>query len=298
MKRNIVAIFLLFALSWNLNGQTYLNETARWTQSYSWYGFNANSLCHSVWFIDGDSLILDTTYFKLYKQDSCYFSQLQYDSLGNPFQVTDTSSALILGMLLREENGKFIQRTGQQETMLYDFEMSDFTSISNAVQNPVCGLSNPSLMTHDTVCIGNSMRKRWIISPSQYPLASSYIEGVGPSSGFNAPICRNGCPECSYSLNFFELNGDTLYLGNCMPLQTSNLQNKEIQINFVNGKLVVDAPSLNRVELFSLDGSLIENLAGDSDHAEFAIHTMVPGIYMFSVYSATTRFSGKFIIVP
>jgi hypothetical protein len=298
MQRNPIAFFLFFTLKLALVGQTYINETARWTQSFSWTGFNANSNCRIIWFITGDSLVQNMHYYKLNKQELCYFTQMQYDSLGNLFQTTDTNSTNTFGMLLREEEGKFIQRSGEQETVLYDFMVNDFTAITNAVQNPICGISNPSLMTHDTVCLGNNLRKRWLISPSQYPLASSFIEGVGPSSGFNAPICRNGCPECSYNLNHFELNGDTLYSGNCMALKTFNLPNKEIQVNVVNGMLWVDAPIRSRVELFSAVGELIENHSTVSDHTELAIHTINPGIYFYRVFSLKGKVSGKLLVVP
>ena len=292
------ALFLLYACSSYANGQSYLNPTARWTQSYSWTGFNANSHCRTVYYIEGDSLVNDTTYSKLHSNVDCFYNHTEYDSLGNPYQLTDTNSTISLACLIREENRKFIVRTGNQESVLYNFDLSNFSPITDAVQNPVCGLSAPSLMTHDTVCIGNELRKRWIISPSQYPLAYYFIEGVGPSSGFKAPVCRNGCPECSYSLNYFELNGDTLYSGYCNPLEANFVSQEKIQLaQSENGKVQFSSQNLRSIEIYTLQGKLIVDLDAKNGFASIDLNMQTPGIYIYRAIEFKNAISGKFILI-
>lgn len=292
----ILVLLLLGAIRNQTIGQTYLNTTARWTQTQTWTGFTANSQCTTVYYIEGDSLIEDTSYYKIYSDVICYLNQTEYDSLGNAYQVTDTSMSNSFNMLLREFDRKFIRRVGNQETVLYNFGINDFTSIADAVLNPVCGQSSPSLLTHDSVCIGNSLRKRWLISPSQYPLANFFIEGVGPSSGFNAPICRNGCPECSFTLNYFELNGDTLYSGNCLLLNTEFRKEEKLLLSLTGDMIRFSSKTVKVIELFTLQGSLIAMAEANNGVVTMPLNQFENGIYLYRAFDQGDIISGKFIV--
>ena len=298
MKNLITLMLLLLGSIRNQTiGQPYLNTSARWTQTQTWTGFTANSQCTTVYYIDGDSLIEDTSYYKIYSDVFCYYNQTEYDSLGNAYQVTDTSMSNSFFMLLREDDRKFIRRNANQETVLYNFGVSDFTSVADAVLNPVCGQSSPSLMTHDSVCIGNSLRKRWLISPSQYPLANFFIEGVGPSSGFNAPICRNGCPECSFTLNYFELNGDTLYSGNCILLNTEFRKQEKLLLSLTGDMIRFSSKNVKVVELFTLQGSLLGIAQANNGVVTMPLNQIQAGIYFYRAFNQNDITSGKFVIV-
>jgi hypothetical protein len=226
----------------------------------------------------------------------CYLNQTEYDSLGNAYQITDTSMSNSFNMLLREFDRKFIRRVANQETVLYNFGVSDFTPVADAVLNPVCGQSNPSLLTHDSVCIGNSLRKRWLISPSQYPLANFFIEGVGPSSGFNAPICRNGCPECSFTLNYFELNGDTLYSGSCILLNTEFRKQEKLLLNLTGDMIRFSSKTVKVIELFTLQGSLIAMAEANNGVVTMPLNQFENGIYLYRAFDQSDIISGKFIV--
>lgn len=293
----ILVLLLLGAIRNQTIGQTYLNSTARWSQTQTWTGFTANSQCTTVYYIDGDSLIEDTSYYKIYSDVLCYYNQTEYDSLGNAYQVTDTSMSNSFVMLLREDDRKFIRRAVNQEFVLYDFGVSDFTSVADAVLIPGCGQSSPTLMTHDSVCIGNSIRKRWLISPSQYPLANFFIEGVGPSSGFNAPICRNGCPECSFTLNYFELNGDTLYSGNCLLLNTEFRKEEKLLLSLTGDMIRFSSKNMKVVELFTLQGSLIAISEANNGVVMMPLNNIQTGIYFYRAFNQSDSTSGKFVIV-
>jgi len=296
MKHKLLILFLCLSFV-SIHAQTYLNETARWNQTYSWSGFDAHNSCTSVYYIAGDSVINDTSYYKVNLQSLCYYTHTVYDSLGNSSQVTDTNATDGFSILIRETNKQFIQRNGESENLLYNFELNDFSAIESATPYPSCGIGSVSLMTHDTVCIGSIGRKRWMISMSNYPLANYFIEGVGPSSGFRAPICRNGCPECGYGLTSFVLNGDTLYHGNCSITgieETSELSDFTFQYGMNN--LCFQAKNLQWVELYSAAGLRTHIIQAIAGKVEINTNQLVSGVYIYRAWIDGKMRSGKVVI--
>jgi hypothetical protein len=296
MKHRLLILFLCLSFI-SINAQTYLNETARWNQTYSWSGFDAHTSCTSIYYIAGDSVINDTSYYKVNLQSLCYYTHIVYDSLGNGLQVVDTNSTDDLSVLIREYNKQFIQRSNESEYLLYNFELSDFTAIETATPYPSCGVGSVSLLTHDTVCIGSIGRKRWMISMSNYPLAFYFIEGVGPSSGFRAPICRNGCPECGYGLTSFVLNGDTLYHGNCSITgieETKDLD--DFSFHYGMNYLSFQAKDLHWVELYSSIGFRTHIIRAEGGKVELNTNQMVSGVYVYGAWIDGKMRSGKVVI--
>ncbi|MFM2286589.1 MAG: hypothetical protein RLZZ543_2086, partial [Bacteroidota bacterium] len=294
MKQTL--LFLFLALSFfTLKAQPYLNSTARWTQTYSWSGFNAHTNCTSVYYVAGDSVVNDTSYLKINLQTVCYYSHTEYDSLWEPYVLVDTNASNGFSLLLREANKQFIRRSGETENLLYNFNLSDFTPIETATPFPSCGATgNVSLMTHDTVCIGSIGRKRWRVSMSSYPLANYFIEGVGPSSGFNAPICRYGCPECSYTLSSFELNGDTLYHGSCSITGIENAtEQSDFTFQYGMNSLTFQAKQLQWVELYSAAGLRTHIIKANAGKVELSTNALVSGVYIYRAWVAGKMQTGK-----
>jgi hypothetical protein len=297
MKQTL--LFLFLALSFfTLKAQPYLNSTARWTQTYSWSGFTAHTNCTSVYYVAGDSIVNDTSYLKINQQSLCYYTHTEYDSLWQPYEVIDTNTTDGFALLMREANKQFIQRASDGEYLLYNFDLSDFTAIETATPYPSCGTSGSvSLMTHDTVCIGAIGRKRWMISMSNYPLALYFIEGVGPSSGFRAPICRNGCPECGYGLSFFELNGDTLYHGSCSITGIENAtEQSDFSFQYGMNSLTFQAKQLQWVELYSAAGLRTHIIKANAGKVELSTNALVSGVYIYRAWVAGKMQTGKVLI--
>lgn len=261
MKKLPFYILILLVLqSIGMHSQNYLNETARWQQRYAWYGFQASNTCYNTYYINGDSLVNDTSYYKLFSAGHCINAHMEYDELGNGTMVEDTTYFDQLYILLREENRRFYKRQGSSlDQLLYNFDLASSGNTEEFNPYPSCGISPPSYTLLDTVCIGDIARKRWSISFSQYQLASYIIEGVGASSGMLAPVCRNGCPECSYALLNFTLNGDTLYQGTCsMPLQVDELEEeKEVRWLQTNDEILCIPPTDGVLSLWTVDGRLV-----------------------------------------
>lgn len=297
MQRIILSIFMLF--SFNLIAQNYLNLTARWVQTFSYNGFTSSNSCRTTLFFDGDSIVDNLSYYKLFDSSICIATETQFDSLGEPFQVIDTSMFTLFRGLIREENRKvYMMDLQENELLRYNFGYPDFTSVDLVAPYGTCQPANSvSITTHDTVCIGNIGRKRWRVSMSQYPLAQYIIEGVGPSSGFLAPICRNGCPECGYNLLNFVLNGDTLYQGTCsIPLAIAP-ENPEVEIIQTQNKLTVKSDGLIELEVYSINGSLLKRQSSQNyNQIDCSFSEFPSGIYLYRGNSKGKPFQGKFVV--
>ena len=298
MKYTLLFLFLSLSL-FTLKAQTYLNSTARWTQINTWTGSNnAFNNCKAVYYVAGDSVVNDTSYLKLNVQTICYFTHMVYDSEGNGTLVTDTTNLTNgFSLLLREENKRFIVRGEFDEYWLYNFNVNDFAPIYTATASPSCEDESVSLLTHDTVCIGAIERKRWMISTPIFPSAYYFIEGVGPSSGFAAPICRNDCPECEYGLTYFELNGDTLYHGSCSITGIENASDQsDFTFQYGMNSLSFQAKQLQWIELYSAAGLRTHILQADAGKVEINTNELASGIYIYRAWVDGKMKSGKVMV--
>jgi hypothetical protein len=296
MQRILFGIIIL--LCTNLSAQNYLNPTARWVQTFSYSGFTTNTTCRSTLYFLGDTTVNSLLYYKLFDNSECLVTTTQFDSLGEPFQVVDTNISTLFRGFIREESRKvYLLDINGNESMRYNFGYPNFTSVDLVAPYGTCQPANSvSITTHDTVCIGNIGRKRWMVSMSQYPLAQYIIEGVGPSSGFLAPTCRNGCPECGYSLLNFVLNGDTLYQGSCEIPLLVNQPKAEPSISQSETLFSVKADGLENLEVFSINGSLIAHFnSNTNEQIDIPLSNFSPGIYVYRGSIEGVPIHGKFV---
>jgi len=296
MKKLFSLLLLVFAV--NTYGQTYLNESARWTQTFYYSGFTNSTNCNITLFFDGDSVVNGKSYWKLYDSSTCYLITTQYDSLGEQIQTIDTSESYLLRAMLREENRKVYRlNTDGTEYWFYNFYQPDYALIDSVAQYNSCTGGSVNMLIEDTVCIGNIGRKRWRVSMSQYPLAQYFIEGVGPSSGFLAPVCRNGCPECGYTLNSFVLNGDTLYQGTCSIVADVKEIEKKIVLIQSPESLTFEGGNLEQISIYNLNLQLVAEQKYSANKMTFDISTYQNGVYLFSGIFEGKRINGKFLII-
>jgi hypothetical protein len=286
MKNSLLPILLLFTIT--LYSQNYVNQTARWKQYQSWFGFSASSNNTTEVYFNGDTMINGLQYLKLWNEVISNYTSITYDSLGNQVPVTTTNTSTGFGGYFREENKKFyLIANGNPEILLYDFDVNVGTTLESIATNNYCGINYPSLINVDTVCIGPIVRKRWGISSSSYPAASTYIEGVGPNSGFRASICRNGCPECGYGLNLFTMNGDTLYYGSCsiLPNEINQIENKtNVKVIVLENEIQIIGSKLNEIFLYNSVGQLV-TIFTNINSSLFSIRTtaLQNGIYFVKI---------------
>ena len=296
MKR-IILLAIIHLITKQIQSQNYLNETARWVQTYSWSGFTANTQCQYVYYFSGDSVLNDTTYMKLFQESLCYYTHTEYDSLWQPYQLIDTSFTTSFHSLIREAEKKIYRRNASyNEYQLYNFAVPDTSRIDSVVNGSTCSLNSVYILDHDTVCIGSIGRKRWRVSQSSYPLAMYIIEGVGPSSGFLAPVCRNGCPECGYSLQSFTLNGDTLYQGICEISAGIKPIDQHVKFGQNQNSLWFDMDDDSCIELYDLLGKRkISQVVKKASRTSISMVGLDTGIYLYRIVSGTQIMSGKIL---
>ena len=298
MKRIILLVFI-HLITKQIQSQNYLNETARWVQTYSWSGFTANTQCTTTYYFLGDSVLNDTTYLKLFQESLCYYTHTEYDSLWQPYQLIDTSFTTSFHSLIREAEKKIYRRNASyNEYQLYNFALPDTSRIDSVVNGSTCSLNSVYILDHDTVCIGSIGRKRWRVSQSSYPLAMYIIEGVGPSSGFLAPVCRNGCPECGYSLQSFTLNGDTLYQGICEISAGIKPIDQHVKFGQDQNSLWFDMDDDSCIELYDLLGKRkISQVVKKASRTSISMVGLDTGIYLYRIVSGTQIMSGKILFM-
>lgn len=300
MRALILLLFIVSLLQ--LNAQNYFNETSRWQQHFQYQNSSSLTHCNKTLYFDGDTVINEVSYRKLFADEVCIFSQFMWDEEeGTSIWVDDTVHSINPVALLRESNKKvFFLGEENNEYLRYDFGKPDYTNIDSVDTYTSCGMpTSVQIMDHDTVCIGPIGRKRWTISPSQYPNAYFFIEGVGPSSGFLAPVCRNGCPECGFSLTNYVLNGDTLYQGTC-SIPASIITKKPIQplISQSANRFEIQFPGIEILTLYSGNGQFISTHKTDQkDVITLPTDHLAKGVYIYHVSSNNNPIAGRFVIV-
>jgi hypothetical protein len=234
---------------------------------------------------------------KLFQESLCYYTHTEYDSLWQPYQLIDTSFTTSFHSLIREAEKKIYRRNASyNEYQLYNFALPDTSRIDSVVNGSTCSLNSVYILDHDTVCIGSIGRKRWRVSQSTYPLAMYIIEGVGPSSGFLAPVCRNGCPECGYSLQSFTLNGDTLYHGICEILAGIKPIDQHVKFGQNQNSLWFDMDDDSCIELYDLLGKRkISQVVKKASRTSISMMGLENGIYLYRIVSGTQIMSGKIL---
>ncbi len=298
--KKLYIICWLFISFIESNAQDYLNETARWTQTYSHYSFDNFYNCNVVMYFDGDTTVNSLSYLKLYSINDCVYNQLMYDSLGEQYWDIDSTINTNFRGYIREQDQKvYMMDVNLIESFQYDFGQPDFTSVDSVAGYSGCWAGQaPLIMTHNTVCIGTIGRKRWSVSYTQYLKANYFIEGVGPSSGFLAPICGNGCPECGYSLSSFVLNGDTLYQGNCsIPAGITEPVQSEPLIMQTSDALEIQYKDISRLDVFSANGSFVKSVQPmEKDRLVIDFNGLANGIYIYYGNNNGRLVKGKFAV--
>jgi hypothetical protein len=168
--------------------------------------------------------------------------------------------------------------------------------IDSVVSNSICSLNSVYILDHDNLCIGNIGRKRWRVSLSKYPLAMYIIEGVGPSSGFMAPVCRNVCPECGYSLQSFTLNGDTLYQGICEISAGIKSTNQDIKYGQDQNSMWFELEDDSCIELYDLIGERKFNqVVKKASRTSISMLGLENGVYLYRIVHGTQILSGEIL---
>jgi len=152
--------------------------------------------------ISGDTIIANTNYHKLeipYLQKNCpQGGGIHFIGYQGAFRE-DTSLRQVF----------FVNHNDSSEQLLYDFNLSVGDTVKGFLGNQGvqgCSSTDVTVISMDSVLVGNSYRKRWQLSYFFIEI----IEGIGSTRGLLDPVCEiiDG-PEIN--LYCFSINDSVLY---------------------------------------------------------------------------------------
>ncbi|MCU0442093.1 MAG: hypothetical protein MUE96_06820 [Bacteroidia bacterium] len=280
-----------------LVAQHYLDTSAHWYQKAYYSGSQLSTRTHSHIWVQNDTTVMNTTYQVLWRRDSTFRTQYELDSNGQRIGIIDTIVNNQPWKLIREDGYKWYLWESGSEKVLYVFKAEKDTLVSSLIWSSGClDAQGVYIDDVDSVCIGQSVRKRWWFSPVSFQGASSLIEGVGPNTGLLTPVCRNGCPECSYQLDLFTLNGDTIYKGNCDKVaSTVTVPNKlKFQIVYKNDEIEIMNTQASTVYIYDLAGNLrSEWFTHKTSNCVIPYHQLPIGIFIVKIEAGTGYYFEK-----
>jgi hypothetical protein len=175
------------------------------------------------------------------------------------------------------------------EQLLYDFDMQVGDTLVGYLS--VCSPFSmcDTVISIDSVLVGNSYRKRWHINSSYHIY---FIEGIGSTYGLLKFVPTNMADLDDIVLDCFQQNGQNLYpdtLGTC-PLLTSVAAHPldemiiKIHPNPSKGNVSVELSSTKNIERWVLQNvnGQMERTGGVQNESQFEINGISPGFYLLT----------------
>ncbi len=285
--KKILLVLITFLLFDHLHAQISLNTTAHWNQSQFYNSFNL--ITESVKDIEGvsDTFISNKKYLKL-KETVASNHSTRVDSMGIISWVKTQLPIQIKYSFIRLENNKFYYiDPNNNDQLLYDFNLVKGDDYSKGVFDFACStVSGLTFEKTDIVCLGNTSLKSWQLSSRNYPSANYLIEGIGPNTGLFTPFCKNGCPECSYQLNYFTLNNDTLYKGNCDKSASipETQKSTDYETYYDNNFFQLDFKTTGKFKIYSILGQyVLSETISNAGLINFENLSLKTGIYLVEI---------------
>lgn len=206
--------------------------------------------------ISGDTVIASQTYHKLTTPYVESYSTGTCGGINTGYKGAVREDVL-------NKKVYYYHPSASSEELLYDFNMQVGDTLKGFIANDPFGVPLDTVQEIDSVLVGATYRKRWIINTC-YNI--SFIEGIGSIYGFfeASPGCLTDLP--AYSLTCFKQNGNSLYpdtTANCELITTINspeISNTNIKIypNPSNGSFTIDHDlPIKEIHVTDLIGNII-----------------------------------------
>ena len=182
---------------------------AAWNTGLSYLSGNTGVQCEQWDWIQGDTLINNMTYHKLYRYKTC--------SGGGPPVLMLNGYVGGIRQEVSQRRVYFYSPSFSSEKLLYDFNLVT----GDTVKTFIASMQGNRVVLVDSILLDNSYRKRFWLSPlggQSGPLDSAYaalIEGIGSTTGLTEYIYVPF--ESGSWLNCFWQNGTKVY-GNLWTL--------------------------------------------------------------------------------
>jgi len=277
MKKLLLISFSLSVMF--TNAQTFIyhpfpDSNANWNFTFNQYcsmgdGFEYYSYC-----IAGDTLIDNQIYQKLVSP----FIDLYY--IGSCTQQHFPGYKGAFRQDIPNKKVYFIAPSGSTEFLLYDFNME----VGDTVQGYTAAYSGDTVISIDSVLVGNNYRKRWF---TNFWYDIYYIEGIGSTYGLLEGSPGGIMDAPYYTLDCMAENEQTIYPDpgiNCQIITSikPNDVPEELLIvypNPVQDVLHIDNGPDSYIQLFSVAGLLISESEITSGHSDLSLKGIPPGIY-------------------
>lgn len=297
--KNILLLIALFAA---LSSQSQTNlyhpfpdSNAVWNINYYWacMGSEPNNDLFSLTY-SGDTIIGSTSYHKL---NTPFIDHQSVGTCGG-------GTTGYQGAIRHDGPGKrvyFVPPSSGNEQLLYDFNLQ----VGDTVEGYLETNAWPADVVQeiDSVLVGNTYRKRWIINTC-YNI--SLIEGIGSTYGLiqPSPGCVTDLPD--YAITCFRQNGETLFpdtVSNCelitaIPAVHPVPDGLIIRPNPCHGSFSIDFGTLvtkTEIRLTDISGKLVlvEQVDG---RQQVSVENLRSGVYILSVISGGKNLLNRKIV--
>lgn len=248
MKVSLFLILLSFTFLTNAQVPDYFADAPEWQQSRLCYMNNDQENWDFVYYLNGDSVITNTTWHKVYKRGT-------YEVTG--MGGSGGYSYNLPSFLVRQDSLKIFIINNSNIELLYDFELS----VGDSLPITYNQLANNTIVDSiESIMINGAMRNKFYLSDSNFGGLDVYIiEGIGSNFGLFEPI--DDILNCGNSFHCFSLN-DIVEVGTDCNFDVSTqelITDIEITVapNPVMDQLTISFPSaisLESVKCYSQEG--------------------------------------------
>jgi hypothetical protein len=291
VKCCLIACFLSF--SGGLFAQSFISEDKLWRYSSTVYVEPCCRFANTALRFQGDSIINDTTYNKLYSSEDEFLLKWK-----------------LYGLWRETKDMKIYSRHlfWQTEELLYDFSFVKGDTLN-------AGFTTFKVDSVLTKLWGGKMRKHWYLNPVHAEgdtvkewYKTLWIEDVGQIEYF--PFNVSGAVGATTRLLCFQENGQQVYqnpeYNTCFYTSLSDIPNPikgfKVYPNPVSGELFIQPSSNNdegfTIEMYSVKGELIktECLEADSSLHRIDTSSLRNGIYILRLISDSGKYDEKVIV--
>jgi hypothetical protein len=203
MKTLLLALLVTAAIQSSFSQNQYFTNAPVWQfTSACQAGFPCIENRNYIYYVNGDTLINNLTYIKLFTRGSGFYSWSgpPPTNCSGYFSFNDTINP---AALLRDSLQKIFIYTQNGEELLYDFSLNPGDSI------PGTSVTYEAVVTSvDSILVASSYRKR-IHFNDQSGVSHFLIEGIGHPNGFLEPVYP--ILECGRDLVCFGYSDSSYY---------------------------------------------------------------------------------------
>lgn len=290
MKHLLLGSFLLFSTLLHSQEYTPFNlQDGIWRTNYSQFG---GTFTHYQYYCDGDTIINENAYFKLFQYSIWYHydwvrSLSYYGAIAN-----DIANKQVL----------LIKEGYTEPEIIYDFNLEIGDTIIKGI-----GMNDDlEVIDIDSVLMCKRYHKRYVVQQyHQDWREKAFVEGIGYTFGFVEPLVIDPFEETSELVCYTERGNEECVECELLPNGKERISQKCLSVfpNPAEGRLVfsLEESETDNFQLFIYNdtGKLVESRINISlSCLEINVQEYTTGMYHFKLFDpvSTKGYWGKFIV--